>query len=476
MKIRIRDRRFIRYAKEKLFTTKHIENMLLILIHLDRKETGGSHFKLLTSADVMRAFLLNNEGGKVKEKVSILQKHYQNNELVKNLKEAVKSVKIHNIVETIKEIKKNYDSFFTKIKNGDKKANPPKPKRLKKVTSFTLHTDSHKSFTFYKGKKRLKNKIGLNLNDKMVYTHVRHDAIEKVTGSVDLVRNIRIHYNNGTVYLEVIYAKESVSKMKESLKEKVAGLDVGVNILAALWIEDELTPSLLLDGSPLKNYNATYNRFRAKLSETIDRLPDVNRKERLFVFRRFLTEKRKHYFFTLFHQYSKRILEYCCLNGVTKLVISRNLADLKYNGECETLKKTKQSFIQIPFLEFLTQLEQKASQFGIEIEFVNEAYTSKTSSLSKDVLSIQEKAKKERTLSTNDFGGGRVKRGLFKDKKQNVYLHADCNGARNIAFLGGAKRKFISLTKYRNPLKFKSDLTLCRMIQGVGGIRESVVS
>lgn len=460
MKIRIKDRRFIAYAKEKLYLTKHFENMLLILLHTDKVERNGSHFSLLTNASAMRAALLDNEGGKHKEKVNEIQHLYKENAIFQNMKTVAKELKIHNLVETIKEVKKNMKTFWTKVKKGDSKAKRPRAKKLSKLTHFTLHTDSYKAFTIKKH-----NKIGINLNDKMFYTHVRHDALKKVVGCLENIQNIRIHLSNGMVYLEVVYCKNPKQPLKEKLVEKVAGLDNGVNILASLWIEDESSPSLLIDGTPLKHYNATYNRMRSKLTSTIDTCKDAKRFQRLFTFRRYLTEKRNNYFHSLFHQYAKRILEYCYLHGVTKLVISNNLSELKYNGNVEMKKGAKQSFINIPFLQLLKQLKDKASSYGIIIDDVNEAYTSKTSSISADIFDIQKRGFKREKLSTTDYKGSRVKRGLYRDKPTGILLHADCNGARNIGFLGGAIRTIVNLTKYRNPIKMKSDYALCQLIR-----------
>jgi putative transposase len=464
MKIRIKDRRFIAHAKEKLYSTKHFENMLLILLHLDQKENNGKNSSLLLNSSVMRAALLENEGGKNKENVIKLQESYRDHQLFKEMKAVVKGLKIHNVVETIKEIKKNQKSFWTKVKQGDQKAKQQKPKKLSKLTHFTLHTDSYKSFSLKK-----KNKIGLNLNTKMYYTHVRHDALEKVVGKLENIRNVRVHLSNDRLYLEFVYEKEPKEKIAEHLQVKVAGLDIGVNILAALWIEDPQTSSLLIDGKRLKQYNATYNRMRAKLTSSLDTGKHEHRKQQLFQFRRFLTEQRKNYFHTLFHQYAKRILEYCSLHGVTKLVVSDNLSELKNNGNAKMRKENKQPFIHIPFLQLLKQLKDKASSYNIEIECVNEAYTSLTSSVSGNIFDMQERGWKGESLSTNDFKGSRVKRGLYQDKPTKILVHADLNGARNIGFLGGSFRSKVDLKKYRNPLKITSDIAFCQMTRaGIG--------
>ena len=102
-----------------------------------------------------------------------------------DLKEVSKDLKIHNLVEQIKDIKKNYKSFFTKLKKGDTKAKPPKPKKLKNANKITIFTDGYKAHSFVK-----RNKIGINVNRKMKFTYCLHEPILKVVGSFKNVRNI----------------------------------------------------------------------------------------------------------------------------------------------------------------------------------------------------------------------------------------------------------------------------------------------
>ncbi len=74
---------------------------------------------------------------------------------------------------------------------------------------------------------------------------------------------------------------------------------------------------------------------------------------------------------------------------------------------------------------------------------IDEAYTSKTSSLSADVNAIVKKAKKDsKSLKPTDFSGSRgckqkgnlknpLGRGFFKDNVLNKVVNADLNAAAN---------------------------------------------
>ena len=102
MKIRCKDNNLIPYLYKKMNSTKHFENILLILIDQDYKQNKGKNFNYLTSGDVMRAILRDNEGGKNAEKVAYMKEFYKDNILMKNLIEASNGLKIHNLVEQIK--------------------------------------------------------------------------------------------------------------------------------------------------------------------------------------------------------------------------------------------------------------------------------------------------------------------------------------------------------------------------------------
>lgn len=476
MKIRIKDNRCKKLFIDKIFKTKHLENILLILLNQDYKMNEGKHRKHLLDSNVMRALITDTKGSEKKqETIQYMKDYYKNNQLMSEFIAVGKELKIHNIVEQIKDIKKNYNVFYTKVKKGDKDAKPPKPKKLKKCNHITLFCDGYKSHSFAK-----KNRIGININSKMKYIYVKHQPILDVVGSFDNVKNINLNYSNGYIYLLINYENEPKSLGNKS--SKVAGLDIGINNLASVYINDLNTPSLIVDGTPYKNYNTKFNRFIANLSNEIDfwhnYINDETKKhlneglhvlsdiEYLNKFKSFLYEKRNNYYYSEFHKISKRILEYLYINNVGTLVVSSNLANLKNNGNCEMRKDVKQNFIQIPFMQLIKNLKDKAPKFGITIVDVDESYTSKTSCLSANIVEIKKRALNNEKLSTNDFKGSRVKRGMFKDKVLNKTINADLNGACNILKIVDKFIGDINYLKFCNPIKCKSDHELTAVIAG----------
>lgn len=143
------------------------------------------------------------------------------------------------------------------------------------------------------------------------------------------------------------------------------------------------------------------------------------------------------------------------------------------------VKKTKQKFYQIPFGRLLNLLEDKLTEKEIDVVEINEAYTSKTSSLTGDVVKVQLKNKNKELIIPNDFNGSRgskvkgnlnnpLGRGLFKDIVINKVINADINAAVNHIKVGIDKLTINKmgysnieinrdLFKYCNPIKIKSN-------------------
>jgi IS605 OrfB family transposase len=466
IKIRIKDNKVKPYIVDKVYEYRHFENMYIILLHQDYNQKLND-FKVLTDYKVMRAVLTDNNGGKVREKAEYIKEKYKDHSLMKDIIESSKNLKIHNLVEIMKRVKSQYKGFFTKNKRGDVSARPPKTKKLSKMHSYTIPLDSHKSFSL-----KNENKAGINLDKKMIYTHMNFVEVGKLTGGIDNIESINLNFSNKDIYFLITHNKKtSISNNPKEIKS--CGIDLGIENLITLYINDDKSNSLIIDGRPYKTYNSNFNRITGKLNTDISNLinkknPEEREKNQyLCNFRSFLYEKRNRYFETEFNKISKRVVEYLIKNEVTNLTLSNNLAELKNNGDCKLRKSVKQSFIQIPFIKLLKMIKYKSEIRGITVNYVDEAYTSKTSSISGDIKEIQVLSK-DKKLSTDDFCGSRVKRGLFLDNKVKKVVNADCNAGFNICKLNPAykdiNKKGESWFKLCNPKKFKSDHELCKFL------------
>jgi IS605 OrfB family transposase len=413
-------------------------------------------FKFLSNYKVMRAILAETEGGSDKDKVKLIKEKYKDNVKLNELIKLSKCLKIHNLSDLIKKVKSNYKTFFTNLKNGIK-ANPPKAKKLSLVSSYSILVDKI-AFTLKK-----KDKIGINLSNKMIYIDFKHEFLPKS------IQSIKVVYSNKEIYLHINYLKDN--ELNYNLNIKEAGIDVGINNLLSIFINDKTTKSLIVDGNPYKLYNSKFNRFISKLNQSISdnavefKTNKVNTKyavkwtkrgKDLKKYKTFLYEKRNRHFYDQFHKISKRVTEFLKINKVTNLIISYNLADLKNNGDCKL--KNKQNFIQIPFIKLLNYIQFKCNEIGIQVHIINEAYTSKCSCISDDVNNPLDK----------ELNGVRSKRGLFKDKLINKMINADLNGAVN-HIKKYNKNDFSWLTNYLfklcNPIKIKCDYDFVKYLK-----------
>lgn len=80
---------------------------MIILINQDFNQNSGNNFKYLTNGRIMRAVFTDNSGGILKDQVDYIKNYYKNNALMNDIISVCKELKIHNIVEQIKNIKKN---------------------------------------------------------------------------------------------------------------------------------------------------------------------------------------------------------------------------------------------------------------------------------------------------------------------------------------------------------------------------------
>ena len=89
--------------------------------------------------------------------------------------------------------------------------------------------------------------------------------------------------------------------------------------------------------------------------------------------------------------------------------------------------KNNQEFVQIPHAMFINTLRSVSREYGIMVDTVEEAYTSKASFLDNDPIPDYE----EKTAGTHSFSGKRKHRGLYVSA-DSIAINADINGACNI--------------------------------------------
>ena len=217
--------------------------------------------------------------------------------------------------------------------------------------------------------------------------------------------------------IEVIYELE-ISPLKQT--DNYAAIDLGVDNLASITFSNGANP-LLVKGTKIKSINQGYNRLIAKAKS---KLP-ANQKTSQHIHR--LWRNRELKLHSELHKVTSFLSLYFDEMAIEKIFIGKNEG---WKKEVSLGKKTNQSFAQIPFTTFISQLTYKCLVRGIEVVEQEESYTSKASFIDQDEIPIYGESDKKPA-----FSGKRVSRGLYRTKN-SFLLNADVNGSYNILVKG----------------------------------------
>jgi putative transposase len=220
---------------------------------------------------------------------------------------------------------------------------------------------------------------------------------------------MRIVPRHSCYIVEIIYDKEEAKPIESPY---IAGLDIGLNNLAAVASNKPGLAPLLVNGRPLKSINQFYNKRKAKLQS---QLPTGQKSSHRI---QSLTHKRNLKVAAYLHTASRRIIDWCVEQGIAVLVIGKN-AGWKQNIAIG--KRNNQAFTQIPFARFIEMLQYKGQLAGMTVVTIAEGYTSKCSFLDQEAIQKHQV-----------YAGKRLQRGLFRASDGRT-INADINGALNIA-------------------------------------------
>ena len=217
--------------------------------------------------------------------------------------------------------------------------------------------------------------------------------------------------------IEVIYEVE-VSPLKQT--GNYAAIDLGIDNLATVTFSDGTNP-LAVKASQIKSINQGYNRLIAKATS---KLP-ANQKTSQHIHR--LWRNRELKLQAELHKITSFLSLYFDEMAIETVFVGKNQG---WKQEVSLGKKTNQSFAQIPFNTFISQLTYKCLVKGIEVIEQEESYTSKASFLDEDDIPVYKDVQDK-----PQFSGKRISRGLYQSKDGRV-LNADVNGSYNILVKG----------------------------------------
>jgi putative transposase len=224
------------------------------------------------------------------------------------------------------------------------------------------------------------------------------------------VDQVRIVPRKGFYCVEVVYRVEP-QPYPGLDPDLVAGVDVGVNVLAAVTSNKPGFEPVLVNGRPLKSLNQFYNKEKAQAQQ---QLPKNQRTSRRI---QGLSRKRNRRVKPYLHVASRRVIDRLVSGGIGILVIGKNP---NWKQGSQLGKRTNQQFVSIPHAQFIHMLTYKAQLVGIQVVIVEESYTSKTSFLDLEPVERQ-----------REYAGRRLSRGLFQVSDGRL-LQADVNASFNI--------------------------------------------
>ena len=228
---------------------------------------------------------------------------------------------------------------------------------------------------------------------------------------------VRIVPKLGAFVIDVIYEVEETPLQHTG---HYAAIDLGVDNLASITFSNGVQP-LLIKGSKIKSLNQGYNKLIAKAQSKLPTNQHSSKRiHRLWRNR----EKKLH---SELHQITAFLSLYFDEMAIEKVFVGKNKG---WKQGLDLGRKTNQSFAQIPFTTFISQLTYKCQLRGIEVIEQEESYTSKASFIDQDDIPVYGEIK-----TKPNFSGKRVCRALYKTK-HGIILNADVNGSYNILVKG----------------------------------------
>lgn len=323
------------------------------------------------------------------------------NQLCKDLKtsDAYKCLPAKVSQWVLKVLDKNWTAFFAAIKeyaiHPDKFLGRPKlPKYKEKeegrnVLTYTIQAMSAKLL-----------RVGLVKLSGLSFT---------VPTQKKNINQVRLVPRKNHYVIEIVHeVAEQPANLDDTL---VAGVDLGIDNLAAITSNKPGFTPLLVNGRPLKSMNQFFNKRKAELQSILGSdKAGSNRIDRLCF-------KRNHRIDHYLHTASRRIVDKLVSERIGVLVIGRNP---EWKQEVNLGKVNNQKFVQIPHARFIRQLTYKCQLVGIKVLEQEESYTSKTSFLDSEEI-----------CKHQSYVGRRVKRGLFRSSN-GTEINADVNGSYNI--------------------------------------------
>ena len=274
--------------------------------------------------------------------------------------------------------------------------------------------------------------------DRQIYTYTlcKRSYNIKIKSTKPNIKMVKFVYDevNDVIKCFKIYEVEKPKLKKDN--SRYFSIDPGLNNIVAVYNNIGIRP-LLYNGRPIKSINQYYNKTNARLkSELPNGIKTSKRLKRLSL-------KRANKLDYEMNKISSHIINEAIKNNISKIFIGNNSG---WKNEINIGRVNNQNFVNIPYMKLFHQLWYKGLLNGIEVIFTEESYTSKASFFDKDELPTLGQ------VNNPTFSGRRIKRGLYRDSKGNIW-NADLNGAANIMRKVVADKAYKGIRKTKELMK-----------------------
>ena len=308
----------------------------------------------------------------------------------------------HLAGEVLMQVGRQFIGFFNNKTSKKKRIPKYKDKNGYNVVTFPKITIS-KQFEFDK--------------DTQLYTYTlcKRSYNLQIQSTQPNIKMVKFVYDevNDVIKCFKLYEVEQPKLKKDN--SRYFSIDLGLNNIVSIYNNIGIRP-LLYNGRPIKTINQYYNKTNAKLRAELP--TNVKTSNRL----KQLSFKRNNKIDYEMHKISNHIINEAVKNNVSRIFVGNNVG---WKTEINIGRRNNQNFVNIPHTKLISQLLYKGRLKGIEVIVTEESYTSKASFFDKDKLPIYGESDNKK------FSGKRIKRGLYRDSKGNLW-NADLNGAANI--------------------------------------------
>jgi len=336
--------------------------------------------------------------------------YYDLNKLLKS-EECYTLLPAHTAQHTLKLLMRNWRAFYKTRKewssHPQRFLGSPRPPNYKPPKGETVAIISNQQAKIREGVLILPKKVGFTIKTRL-------------PSSIQL-REVRIVPRGVGYTVEIVYHKHIPKRMQKS-KRRQGALDLGLTNLVTFVDNIGSRPIVVKDeGKGIKSFTQYYLKRVSKLQEQYTQQQRIALKKKndliygqtFYRLKEHWRRKVKEYF----HQLSRFLVNLWQDRNLHTVYIGYNPL---WKQNLRLRKKTTQLFVIVPFQQLIKLLSYKAEEAGIQLELVDESYTSKCSFLDNE---FPEKRKM--------YAGRRVTRGQFKSS-QGIFLNADVNAAYNI--------------------------------------------